>query len=91
MQAAGQQPAFNLHQLPINGPHHPIAAIHIQAGGIVFGQGYVFIEVAEAGGFHDRVNDLHAAATFPQLLIGTHQLTQLLEALIQTSIFRRRG
>ena len=87
VQAAGQQPAFDLHQLAIHRANHGVACIEIQVGGISLGQLNVFVEVALTRRFHHGVHNLHAAGTFTQLLIGAHQLAELLETLVKTSIF----
>ena len=72
MQAAGQQPAFDLHQLAVHRAHHAVAAVQFQLRGIHLGQGHVLVEVALARRFHDRVHDLHTPAAFAQLLVGAH-------------------
>ena len=91
MQAAGQQPALDLHQLAVHRPDHAIAAAEIQLGAVHLRQGHVLVEVALARRFHDRVHDLHAPGAFAQLLIAAHQLAQLLKALIEAGVFCRRG
>ena len=90
VQATREEPAFDLHQLAINRTHQGITAFDIKAGGIVIRQVDVFIEVALTGCLNNRVHDLNATAALAQLLVRTHKLTELFEALVEASIFSRR-
>ena len=91
MQTTGKETAFDLHQLAVNGPHQGITTLQVEGRGIFLRKVNVLIEVALACRLNDRVDDLNPAATLTQLLVGAHQLTQFLQALVKTGIFSRRG
>ena len=91
MQTAGKQSTLDLHQLSIDRTHQGITTFQAEIGGILIGQIHILVEIALASGLNDGVDDLDAAATLSQLLVGTDKLTELLETLVQTSIFCRRG
>ena len=91
VQTARQQPALDLHQLAIDRPHHAIATVLVEFGAIDLRQGHIFVEVALPRRFHDRVHDLHAPGALAQLLVAAHQLTELLKASIEASVFSRGG
>ena len=78
VEAAGQQPAFNLHQLAIDRAHHRIPGVQVELGGIQLGQGHVLVEVALPCRFDQGIDDLHPTGAFPQLLVGAHQFAEFL-------------
>ena len=91
MQTAGQQAALDLHQLAIDRTDDAIAAVEVQLAGIDLGQLNVFVEVALACGLDHGIDDLDAAGALTQLLVGAHQFAQLLQTLVETGVFGRRG
>ena len=91
MQATREETTFNLHQLAVDGTHEGIASLQFESRGIFLRKVDVLIEVALTCRLNNRVNDLNAAAALTELLVGPHQLTQFLQALVETGVFSRRG
>ena len=91
METTGQKTALDLHQLSVDGTDQGIAPFQVDGRGVVFGQVDILIEVALTRRLNDGVDDLNAAATFTQLLVGTNKLTQLLQTPVEACIFSRWG
>ena len=91
VQTARKQSTLDLHQLAVDGTHQGIASVQFKGRCIVLRQIDVLIEIALTCRLDDRVDDLNAAATFAQLLVGAHQLTQFLQTSIEACVFGRRG
>ena len=91
MQATGQQTTLNLHELAVHRTHQGIATFKLEGRRILLGKVDILVEVALTGCLNDRVDDLNTAAAFTQLLVGADQLSKLLQTLVKTGIFSRRG
>mmetsp|Transcript_118420 Transcript_118420/g.166465 ORF Transcript_118420/g.166465 Transcript_118420/m.166465 type:complete len:447 (-) Transcript_118420:2313-3653(-) len=95
VQAHGQRSGLDLHEQTVHLSNNSVALLNGHTGHILLLGGQlinVLVQVALASSGHDAVDNRGTSLlVLAESLIGLHQLTQLLESLVEAGILRGRG
>ena len=91
MESARQQPRFNLHELTVDVSDDKVLLFDGELLGVVLGQVDIPVQVALASGLDDGGADGIRPTAIPHALVRRDELLELLQSLVQSSVFGRWG